>query len=40
MKHFDENGNFIEFDPEPDLASDFDSNEEVEIKYNYKESKD
>ncbi|WP_411896001.1 rhomboid family intramembrane serine protease [Winogradskyella sp. A2] len=40
MKHFDENGNFIEFDPEPDLASDLDSDEKVEIKYNYKESKD
>ena len=40
MKHFDDNGNFIELEPEVDQDSNLESNEGVEIRYDYKENKD
>ena len=40
MKHFDENGNFIELEAEVDQDSNLESNEGVEIRYDYKENKD
>ena len=37
MKHFDENGNFIEFEPEVELDSEQKlQNRKIEIKYIFK----
>ncbi|MCA0133616.1 rhomboid family intramembrane serine protease [Winogradskyella alexanderae] len=39
MKHFDENGNFIEFDP-PDEAISTTEHNNIEVKYDFREKKD
>ncbi len=40
MKHFDENGNFIEILPDEDFEQDTESDDSFRINYTYKENKD
>ena len=40
MKHFDENGNFIEILPDEDFEQDTESDTSFRINYTYKENKD
>ncbi len=40
MKHFDENGNFIEYLPEEDAEIDSDNDSETKVNYIFKKSKD
>jgi hypothetical protein len=42
MRHFDENGNFIEFEPEPEieLESETEPTQNPDIRYIFKKNED
>jgi len=40
MKHFDENGNFIEHNEMESNTADSSNDNDFDVKYNYKENKD
>jgi membrane associated rhomboid family serine protease len=44
MRHFDENGNFIEFEPEPEIEtgqeSEFEKTQTIDFKYTFKKNED